>query len=168
MTRLDGRFIKPGSIPADRLDPAIPIGGGGLLPDGAVTPAKLAEALLRKFVAVTWGEALDTVPNVKLAPLQLKDYLDQPIPAAHVLRITCDDRARLNVGEHGQALSGVDSADLIAQALRLPQGLRQELTVSPDAADSVHHEGFNLRCRKRLGHAAHLRSALSSPDQWEN
>ena len=115
MTRLDGRFLKPGSIPADRLDPSIPLGGGGVLPDGAVTPAKLAQALLRKFVAVTWSETQDVEPNVKLAPLQLKDYLDQPIPAAHVLRITCDDRARLNVGEHGQTLSGVDSADLIAQ-----------------------------------------------------
>jgi len=115
MTRLDGRFIKPGSIPADRLDPSIPLGGGGLLPDGAVTPAKLALALLRKFVAVTWGEAQDAEPNVKLVPLHLKDYLDQSIPAACVLRITCDDRARLNAGEHGQALSGVDSADLIAQ-----------------------------------------------------
>ncbi len=115
MTRLDGRFLKPGSIPADRLDPSIPLGGGAVLPDGAVTPAKLAQALLRKFVTVTWGEAQDVEPNVKLVPLQLKDYLDQAIPAAHVLRITCDDRARLNVGEHGEALSGVDSADLIAR-----------------------------------------------------
>jgi len=113
MTRLDGRFIKPGSIPADRLDPAIPLGGA--LPDGAVTPAKLAQALLWKFVAVTWGIPQDAGPNAKQAPLQLKDYLDQPIPAACVLRLTCDDRARLTVGEHGTALSGSNSADLIAQ-----------------------------------------------------
>ena len=115
MTRLDGRFLKPGSIPADRLDPSIPLGGGAL-PDGVVTPAKLAQALLQKFVAVSWSEAQDVEPNIKLLPLLLKDYLDQPIPVAHVLRITCDDRARLNVGEHGQALSGVDSADLIARS----------------------------------------------------
>jgi len=114
MTRLDGRFIKPGSIPADRLDPAIPIGGGAV-PDGSISPQKLALALLRKFVAVTWGEPQEAAPTVKLVPLQLKDYLDQPIPAACVLRITCDDRAQLTIGEHGQALSGVDSADLIAQ-----------------------------------------------------
>ena len=113
MTRLDGRFIKPGSIPADRLDPAIPIGGA--VPDGSISPQKLALALLRKFVAVTWGEPQEAAPNTKLVPLQLRDYLNNPIPAAHVLRITCDDRARLNVGEHGQALSGPDSPDLIAR-----------------------------------------------------
>jgi len=114
MTRLDGRFIKPGSIPADRLDPAIPIGGGAV-PDGSISPQKLALALLRKFAAVTWGEPQEAGPNVKLVPLQLRDYLNNPIPAAHVLRITCDDRARLTVGEHGTALSGSNSADLIAR-----------------------------------------------------
>jgi len=114
MTRLDGRFIKPGSIPADRLDPAIPIGGGAV-PDGSISPQKLALALLRKFVAVTWGAPQEAAPNVKLAPLQLRDYLNNPIPAAHVLRITCDDRARLTVGEHGAALSGSNSADLLAR-----------------------------------------------------
>jgi len=114
MTRLDGRFIKPGSIPADRLDPAIPIGGGAV-PDGSISPQKLATALLRKFVAVTWGEPQEAAPNTKLVPLQLKDYLNNPIPAAHVLRLTCDDRARLTVGEHGAALSGSNSADLLAR-----------------------------------------------------
>ena len=114
MTRLDGRFIKPGSIPADRLDPAIPIGGGAV-PDGSISSQKLALALLRKFVAVTWGEPQEAGPNVKLVPLQLRDYLNNPIPAAHVLRLTCDDRARLNVGEHGQALSGPNSSDMIAR-----------------------------------------------------
>jgi len=114
MTRLDGRFIKPGSIPADRLDPAIPIGGGAV-PDGSISPQKLALALLRKFVAVTWGEPQEAAPNTKLVPLQLRDYLNNPIPAAHVMRITCDDRARLTVGEHGAALSGSNSADLLAR-----------------------------------------------------
>ena len=113
MTRLDGRFIKPGSIPADRLDPAIPIGGA--VPDGSISPQKLALALLRKFVAVTWGEPQEASPNTKLVPLHLKDFLNNPIPAAHVLRITCDDRARLNVGEHGAVLSGPNSPDLIAR-----------------------------------------------------
>ena len=114
MTRLDGRFIKPGSIPADRLDPAIPIGGGAV-PEGSISPQKLALALLRKFVAVTWGELQEAAPNTKLVPVQLRDYLNNPIPAAHVLRITCDDRARLTVGEHGAALSGSNSADLLAR-----------------------------------------------------
>ena len=114
MTRLDGRFIKPGSIPADRLDPAIPI-GGGTVPDGSISPQKLALALLRKFVAVTWGEPQEAAPNTKLVPLQLRDYLNNPVPAAHVLRLTCDDRARLTVGEHGTTLSGSNSADLLAR-----------------------------------------------------
>ncbi len=114
MTRLDGHFLKPGSIPADRLDPSIPLGGGAL-PDGTVTPAKLAEGLLRKFVVVRWGTAQDGDPGEKTLPLHLRDYLDNPIPAAHVLRLTCDDRATLSVGEHGQALSGAESADLIAR-----------------------------------------------------
>ncbi len=113
MTRLDGRFIKPGSIPADRLDPAIPIGGA--VPDGSISPQKLATALLRKFVAVTWGEPQEAAPNTKLVPLQLWDYLNNPILAAHVLRITCDDRARLTVGEHGAALSGSNSADMLVR-----------------------------------------------------
>lgn len=115
MTRLDGRFIKPGSIPADRLDPTIQLGNGGALADGAVTPAKLAAALLRKFVVVAWGATQDAGPNVKLVPLQLTDYLDQPIAAARILRLTGDDRARLTLGDHGTALSGSDSSDLIAQ-----------------------------------------------------
>ena len=114
MTRLDGRFIKPGSIPADRLDPAIPI-GGGTVPDGSISPQKLALALLRKFVAVTWGEPQEAAPNTKLVPLQLRDYLNNPVPAAHVLRLTCDDRARLTVGEHGAALSGSNSSDMLVQ-----------------------------------------------------
>jgi len=94
MTRLDGRFIKPGSIPADRLDPAIP---------------------LQRFVTVTWGEVAAAGPNTKTVPLRLRDYLGSPISTARVLRVTCDDRARLSVGEHGSVLSGPDSPDLIAQ-----------------------------------------------------
>lgn len=115
MTRLDGRFLKPGSIPADRLDPAIPIGGGGALPDGAVIPAKLAASLLQKFVCVSWGEPVSLAPDTRTLALALRDFLGQPVCAAHVLRITCDDRARLSVGGHGLALSGENSADLIAQ-----------------------------------------------------
>ena len=116
MTRIDGRCIKPGSIPADRLDPAIPMGGnGGELPDGSVTPAKLAQALLRRFVSVGWGEAQAGGPPTRTVPLQLGDFLGEPIPAAHILRFTCDDRATLNVGTNGAALSGANSPDLIAQ-----------------------------------------------------
>ena len=115
MTRMDGRFIKPGSIPADRLDPEILIGGGGALPDGAVTPAKLSAALLSRFAIVTLNEPVDVAPDTKTLGLQLKDLLGQPLTVAHVIRITCDERAALTVGEHGQALSGDGSPDLIAQ-----------------------------------------------------
>ncbi len=115
MTRLDGRFLKPGSIPADRLDPEILIGGGGALPDGAVTPAKLSAALLARFAIVTWDEPVDISPDTKTLDLQLTDLLGQPLTAEHVLRITCDDRAALAVGEEGTPLSGNESADLIAQ-----------------------------------------------------
>ena len=44
MSRLDGKFIKPGSIPQDRLDPEIPLGGD--IPPGTVTAEMLAAALL--------------------------------------------------------------------------------------------------------------------------
>ena len=115
MTRLDGRFIKPGSIPADRLAPEILIGGGGALPDGAVTPAKLSAALLSRFAIVSWNESVEVAPDTKTLGLQLKDLLDQPMNSAHIVRITCDERATLTVGEQGQALSGDGSPDLIAQ-----------------------------------------------------
>jgi len=116
MTRLDGRFIKPGSIPADRLDPTIQLGGGGgALADGAVTPAKLAAALLRKFVVVFWGEVSTPAPETRLVTLELRTFQGQPLTAAHILRITCDERARLSVGVHGLVLSGPDSPDLIAR-----------------------------------------------------
>ncbi len=115
MTRLDGRFIKPGSIPADRLDPTIPLGGGGAVPDGSITAPKLSEALLYRFAVVTWEAPVDVAPDTKTLGLQLKDLLDQSLSASHVIRITCDDRASLSVGGSGNALSGDNSSDVIAQ-----------------------------------------------------
>ena len=115
MTRLDGRFIKPGSIPADRLDPEILFGGGGSLPDGAVTPAKLSAALLSRFAIVTWNEPVELAPDTKTLGLQLKDLLGQPMNSAHIVRITCDERASMAVGSEGNSLSGDNSSDLIAK-----------------------------------------------------
>ena len=115
MTRLDGRFIKPGSIPADRLDPSIPLGGSGAVPDGSITAQKLSAQLLARFAIVTWEEPVEVAPDTKTLGLQLTDLLGQPLATAHILRITCDERATLAVGEDGEALSGNESPDLIAQ-----------------------------------------------------
>ncbi len=113
MTRLDGRFLKPGSIPADRLDPGIAFGGE--LADGSVTTAKLADTLLQRFVVVTWGAVNPVDPHTQTVRILLRDLAQNAILAAHVLRITCDERAILSVGGIGQALSGDQSPDLIAQ-----------------------------------------------------
>ncbi len=134
MTRLDGRFIKPGSIPADRLDPEIVFGGGGV-PDGSITPQKLAAALLAKFVLVSWGDPVAVDPTTRSVVLQLKDLLGDNISAAHILRITCDERASVAVGDQGIALSGNGSSDCIAQTgssgqLALTVICNQTLTVS--------------------------------------
>jgi hypothetical protein len=113
MSRLDGKFIKPGSIPADRLDPEIPLGGG--LQDGAVTPAKLAGSLLERLVVVDWGEATAVAPGVMGLELQLRDLTGEAVEAAHLVRLTCDERATLTVGDAGTALSGDGTSDLIAR-----------------------------------------------------
>ena len=134
MARLDGKFIKPGSIPADRLDPEIQFGGGGAIPDGAVTPTKLSAALLSRFAIVTWNAPIDVDPDTKTLGLQLKDLLYQPMNAAHVLRITCDERASMSVGDAGDALSGDGSSDLIA---RTDASGRLNLVVSCDQALTV-------------------------------
>jgi len=134
MTRLDGRFIKPGSIPADRLDPEIVFGGGGV-PDGSITPQKLTASLLASFVRVSWSDPVAVDPTTRSVDLQLKDLLGDNISAAHVLRITCDERASLAVGDQGTALSGDGSSDCIAQTntsgrLDLIVTCNQTLTVS--------------------------------------
>ncbi len=135
MTRLDGKFIKPGSIPEDRLDPAILLGGGGGVPDGTITAQKLATALLAKFVIVAWGDPVEVDPATRSLTLQLKNLLGNDISAAHVLRVTCDERASMSIGDQGEALSGDGSSDLIARTnasglLDLIVTCNQALTVS--------------------------------------
>jgi len=89
MSRMDGKFIKPGTIPEDRLDPAIPLGGD--IPPGTVTPEMLGTALLERLVVVTWGEPVVVDPATRTLPLQLVDLIGDPVAAQHVLRLTCDD-----------------------------------------------------------------------------
>jgi hypothetical protein len=133
MSRLDGKFIKPGSIPADRLDPKIPLGGE--VPDGSVTPAKLAAGLLERLVVVSWGEATAGAPGVMGLELQLRDLAGEVLEAAHVLRVTCDAKATLTVGEGGTALSGDGTSDLIARTnaagmLALAVSCTEEISVT--------------------------------------
>ena len=113
MGRLDGKFIKPGTIPQDRLDPAIPLGGD--IPPGTVTGEMLAVALLEKFLVVTWGDPVEVDPTTRTIVLQLTDLAGDPVEAAHVVRVTCDTQADLAVGDAGTALVGDGTDDLIAQ-----------------------------------------------------
>ena len=133
MSRLDGKFIKEGSIPQDRLDPDIPLGGD--IPPDTVTAEMLAAALREKFVVVTWGEIEVVDPTTRNVTLQLADLAGDPVEAAHVLRVTCDEQATLAVGEAGAALAGEGTADVIAQtdasgALQLVVTCAQEIAVS--------------------------------------
>jgi hypothetical protein len=119
MSRLDGKFIKPGSIPADRLDPEILL----LVP------------LLDKFVVVSWGEPVVVDPTTRTITLQLVDLQGDPVEAAHVVRVTCAVQADLAVGEAGVALAGDGTEDLIAQtdaagALQLVVTCEVEVVIS--------------------------------------
>ena len=119
MSRLDGKFIKPGSIPADRLDPEI----------------LLLAPLLDKFVVVSWGEPVVVDPTTRTLTLQLVDLQGDPVEAAHVVRVTCDSQADLAVGEAGVALAGDGTEDLIAQtdaagALQLVVTCAEEVVIS--------------------------------------
>jgi hypothetical protein len=112
MTRLDGRFIKAGSIPRDRLDPEIPI---GQVDPGTVTAQMLAASLLDHFMVVVWGTPTEVEAGVQSIELGLVDLLGQAVLEAHILRLTCDQQASMAIGASGVALSGDGSEDLIAQ-----------------------------------------------------
>jgi len=70
---------------------------------------------MAKFVVVTWGEPEVVDPTHQGIAVQLQNLAGADIAAAHVLRVTCDSRATLTVGEHGTGLSGDASSDLIAR-----------------------------------------------------
>jgi hypothetical protein len=133
MSRLDGKFIKPGTITEDRLHPDIPLGGD--IPPGTVTAEMLAAALLAKFVVVSWGEPIVVDPTTRTIVLQLADLAGDPVEAAHTVRVTCDEQADLAVGEAGTALAGDGTEDLIAQtdvagALQLVVTCTEEVVIS--------------------------------------
>ena len=133
MSRLDGKFIKPGSIPQNRLDPEIPLGGD--IPPGTVTAEMLSAALLERFVVATWGEPVVVDPTTRTITLQLADLVGDPVEATHVVRVTCDDQEDLAVGEAGTALAGDGTEDLIAQtdaagALQLVVTCEEAIVVS--------------------------------------
>jgi len=113
MSRLDGKFIKPGSIPQDRLAPEIALGGE--IPPGTVTAEMLAAVLLERFVVVSWGEPAVVDPTTRTITLTLVDLAGDSVETAHAVRVTCDDQADLAVGEAGTALAGDGTEDLIAQ-----------------------------------------------------
>jgi len=87
---------------------------GSELPDGSVTPSKLSAALLERFVVVVWGEPEIIDPNSQRVAIQLQDLAGNDVAAEHALRITCDERASMEVGDHGDALTGNATCDLIA------------------------------------------------------
>ena len=133
MSRLDGKFIKPGTITEDRLHPDVPLGGD--IPPGTVTAEMLAAALLEKFLVVSWGEPVVVDPTTRTITLQLVDLTGDPVEATHIVRVTCDDRADLTVGEAGTALAGDGTEDLIAQtdaagALQLVVTCTEEVVIS--------------------------------------
>ena len=133
MSRLDGKFIKPGTISQDRLDPEIPLGGD--VPPGTITGEMLAASLQDKFVVVTWGDPVEVAPTARTIVLQLVDLAGDPVEAAHVVRVTCDTQADLAVGDAGTALVGDGAEDLIAQtdatgALQLVVTCTEEVVIS--------------------------------------
>lgn len=89
--------------------------GGLSLEDGEVTAAKLSIGLLERFAVVSWGTVSIVNPTTRSVPLQLKNLRNQNLGAAHVVRVTCDERATLAVGQAGTALSGDGTSDLIAR-----------------------------------------------------
>jgi len=133
MSRLDGKFIKPGTIPQDRLDPEIPLGGD--IPPDTVTAEMLTTALLEKFLVVTWEDPVEVDPTTRTIVLQLADLAGDPVEAAHVVRVTCDTQAALAVGDAGTALVGDGTEDLIAQtdaagALQVVVTCTEEVVIS--------------------------------------
>ena len=107
---------------------------GGDIPDGAVTPDKLSAALLERYVVLVWGESEVVNPTTRNVAIQLKNLVGADIADAHTLRVTCDDRAVMTVGESGTVLSGDGSSDLIARTD--PDG-KLDLVVSCDQAITV-------------------------------
>ena len=108
--------------------------GGLSLQDGDVTASKLSIGLLARFAVVSWGTVTVVDPTNRAVSLQLHNLLGQNLAAAHVVRVTCDERAAMSVGEAGGALSGDGASDLIA---RTDSEGKLDLVVTCDQAISV-------------------------------
>ena len=124
-TAIEGGFLEI----IDQMSP-----GGEELPDGAVTPQKLSAALLDRYVVVDWSDPEAVNPTTQNVSIQLKNLIGTELLAAHTLRITCDEQATMTVGEHGDALSGDGTSDLIA---RTDSSGQLDLVVSCDQAITV-------------------------------
>ena len=90
--------------------------------------------LLDRYLVVTWDDPEVVNPTTRQVVVRLKNIAGGNVAASHVLRLTCDDRAVMTVGESGAVLSGNGSSDLIARTD--PDG-KLDLVVSCDQAITV-------------------------------
>lgn len=112
----NGMVLKSGaSMWADHLtaDLQAAIEGGFLsIIDQAGEPST---EFLDRYLAVSWGEPEIVNPTTRTVILRLKNIAGGNVAASHVLRLTCDSRASMTVGEHGSVMSGDGTDDLIAR-----------------------------------------------------
>lgn len=91
--RLDGKAIKAGSIPLDRLE----------------------TGLQARFAVVSWSTPATIDGSNCGVSLQLADLDGEDLALSAVVRVTCDSRASLSVGANGTAYSEEPTSDLIAK-----------------------------------------------------
>ena len=130
-----GMVLKPGATMwADNLtaDLQAAIEGGYLeVIDQVGGPSS---ELLDRYLAVAWGEPEVLNPTTRKTVLRLTNIAGGNVAASHVLRLTCDSRASMTVGEHGAVLSGDVSDDLV---IRTHADGTFDLIVSCDQAITV-------------------------------
>ena len=90
--------------------------------------------LLDRCIVVAGDDPEVVNPTTRQVAVRLKNIAGGNVAASHVLRLTCDDRASMTVGESGTVLSGDGSSDLIARTD--PEG-KLDLVVSCDQAITV-------------------------------
>ena len=95
MSRLDGKFIKPKTITAE----------------------KLADTLLEKFVAATWGTPGTEADDKMAVTLQLKDLLGDDLVGTERIRLTCTTGATMALvaAGNGTVLSGDGTDDMVIE-----------------------------------------------------
>ena len=102
--------------------------------DWVVTSDRLSPLLLDRYVVVDWSDPVEVDATSKRVSIQLQGLTGADIAAAHVLRVTCDEKATMDVGDAGDALSGDGTSDLIA---RTDSSGQLDLVVSCDQAITV-------------------------------